>query len=148
MRIGEAMTLTLDKLHLDERHIVVGLEGKGRAERLVPIGDPTKRDGGHLLHALRAWLRARPASPTTRLFVDRRGFAISAKGATREEALTKLRAKIQTRLKNGTEVVGLEVGSSHPWMEFAGMFKDDPHVEDWIESMAEYRRQVEDDPKR
>jgi site-specific recombinase XerD len=82
MRIGEAMTLTLDKLHLDERHIVVGLEGKGRAERLVPIGDPTKRDGGHLLHALRAWLRARPASPTPRLFVDRRGFAISSEGGS------------------------------------------------------------------
>src|SRR5205823_11386260 len=33
-------------------------------------------------------------------------FAVSAKGSTREEALEKLRAKIQTRLKNGTEVVG------------------------------------------
>jgi len=54
-------------------------------------------------------------------------FTVSAKGATREEALAKLRAKIQSRLKHGTEVVGLEIGpESDPWMEFAGMLKGDP----------------------
>jgi predicted RNase H-like HicB family nuclease len=76
-------------------------------------------------------------------------FAVSAKGSTREEALTKLRTKIEARLKKGTELVGLEVGSRpHPWMQFAGMFKDDPQIEDWVKSMAEYRQQVEDDPDR
>ena len=74
-------------------------------------------------------------------------FAISAKGATREEALAKLRAKIQTRLKNGTEIVGLEIGAQpHPWMEFAGMFKDDPWIDDWKKSIEEYRQRIEDDP--
>jgi predicted RNase H-like HicB family nuclease len=74
-------------------------------------------------------------------------FVVSAKGATREEALAKLRAKIQARLKNGTEIVGLEVGPEpHPWMEFAGIFKDDPWIEDWKRSIEEYRQQVEDDP--
>ena len=75
-------------------------------------------------------------------------FAVRAKGATREEALAKLRAKIEKRLKNGAEIVGLEVGgaSSHPWMEFAGMFKDDPWIEDWKRSIEEYRRQVDEDP--
>jgi predicted RNase H-like HicB family nuclease len=74
-------------------------------------------------------------------------FAVSAKGATREEALAKLRAKIQTRLKNGTEIVGLEVGPQpHPWMEFAGMFKDDPMFDEWQKAIAEYRRQVDNDP--
>jgi hypothetical protein len=34
-------------------------------------------------------------------------FAVSARGATREEALAKLRAKIQARLKKGSEIVGL-----------------------------------------
>jgi predicted RNase H-like HicB family nuclease len=76
-------------------------------------------------------------------------FAVSARGATREEALAKLHAKIQTRLKNGTEIVGLEVGTAqHSWMPFAGMFKDDPWIDDWVKSMAEYRQQVEDDPNR
>lgn len=74
-------------------------------------------------------------------------FAISAKGATREEALAKLRAKIQSRLKDGTELVALEVGPQpHPWMEFAGMFKDDPWIDDWKKSIEEYRQKVEDDP--
>jgi predicted RNase H-like HicB family nuclease len=74
-------------------------------------------------------------------------FAVSAKGATREEALAKLRAKIRARLKSGTEVVGLEIGPEpHPWMEFAGMFKDDPWIEDWKQSIEEYRQKVEDDP--
>ena len=74
-------------------------------------------------------------------------FAVSAKGATREEALARLRAKIQTRLKNGTEIVGLEVGPQpHPLAEFAGMFKDDPLFDDWQKAIAEYRRQVDDDP--
>ena len=76
-------------------------------------------------------------------------FALSARGVTREEALARLQAKIQNRLKNGTEIVGLDVGPQpHPWMEFAGMFRDDPWMDDWVQSMAEYRQQVEDDPNR
>jgi predicted RNase H-like HicB family nuclease len=74
-------------------------------------------------------------------------FALSAKGATREEALAKLRAKIEGRLKKGTEIVGLEIGQPpHPWMPFAGMFKDDPWIEDWKQSVEDYRRQVDEDP--
>ena len=76
-------------------------------------------------------------------------FAVSAKGSTREEALAKLCAKIQTRLKKGMELVGLEIGpQTDPWMEFAGMFKDDPWIDEWVQSMAEYRQQVEEDPDR
>lgn len=74
-------------------------------------------------------------------------FAVSARGATREEALAKLLAKIQTRLKNGSELVGLEVGPQpHPLAQFAGMFKDDPYFDDWQKAIAEYRRQVDNDP--
>jgi len=74
-------------------------------------------------------------------------FAISAKGATREEALAKLRAKIESRLKKGAEIVGLEVSAPpDPWMEFAGMFKGDPWIKDWKRSIEEYRKQVDEDP--
>jgi hypothetical protein len=74
-------------------------------------------------------------------------FAVSAKGATREEALAKLRAKIEDRLKKGAEIVGLEIGACHdPWMEFAGMFKGDPWIEDWKRSVEEYRKKVDEDP--
>ena|SRR5579859_4612234 len=75
-------------------------------------------------------------------------FAVSVRGATREEALNKLRGKIQARLKKGTELVGIEVGeSSNPWVEFAGMFKDDPMIEEWKKAMAEYRKKVDEDPE-
>ena len=74
-------------------------------------------------------------------------FAVSARGATREEALAKLRAKIQARLKNGIEIVGLEIGPlPHPLAEFAGMFKDDPDFEDVLKIMAENRRRMDEDP--
>jgi hypothetical protein len=74
-------------------------------------------------------------------------FALSAKGGTRAEALANLREKIQRRMKKGTEMVQLEIGPQpHPWMEFAGMFKDDPWIEDWKKSIEEYRQKVDDDP--
>jgi hypothetical protein len=74
-------------------------------------------------------------------------FALSARGSTPEEALAKLRTKLQARLKNGAAIVGLEVGAaSDPWLAFAGMFKDDPLIEDWKKSVAEYRRKVDEDP--
>jgi hypothetical protein len=76
-------------------------------------------------------------------------FALSAKGATREEAPAKLRAKIEKRLPKGAEIVGLEVSPPpDPWREFAGMFKDDPWIDDWKKSVEEYRRQVDEDPDR
>lgn len=79
---------------------------------------------------------------------SREPFAVSAKGATREEALAKLRAKIESRLKKGAELVGLEVGVSvDPWRAFAGMFKDDPWIADWKQSVEEYRQKIDDDPE-
>ncbi len=80
--------------------------------------------------------RARSAEP----------FAVTGKGATREEALRKLRGKIQARLKGDVELVGLEVGSEpNPWVEFAGMFKNDPMIGTWKKAMADYRAEVEKD---
>ncbi len=50
---------------------------------------------------------------------------------TREEALAKLKEQLEARLRNGAEIVQLEIGPRpHPWMEFAGMFKDDPYFEE------------------
>ena len=75
-------------------------------------------------------------------------FAVSANGSTREEALAKLRTKIEARLKNGAELVGLEVAPQpHPLAEFAGMFSPkDPLVQEWIKIMAENRRKMDEDP--
>jgi hypothetical protein len=73
---------------------------------------------------------------------------VSARGSTPEEALAKLRVKIQARLKNGTEIVGLE-GSpqAHPLAPFAGMFKDDPDFEEVLKIMADNRKKMNEDPE-
>jgi len=74
-------------------------------------------------------------------------FGFSAEGATREEAIAKVRQLYQARLSGGAEMVTVEVGTpAHPWLPFAGMFKDDPDFQDVIEIMAENRRKMDDDP--
>ncbi len=72
-------------------------------------------------------------------------FAVSVRGATREEALAKLRDKILGRLGGDAEVVGLEFPEPHPWKKYAGMFRDDPLFDDWQKAIAEYRRKVNED---
>jgi len=65
-----------------------------------------------------------------------------AEGATRDEALHQLRKLIEGKVSAGAEIVTLDVPvAEHPWLPFAGMFRDDPLVEEWKETMAELRRQ-------
>ena len=75
--------------------------------------------------------------------------ALSVEAPTREAALAKLKKKLDKRLEKGAELVSVEVGASpkeNPWVKYAGMFKDDPLFEDWQRSIAEYRREVDEDP--
>jgi predicted RNase H-like HicB family nuclease len=73
-------------------------------------------------------------------------FAISAEGGTREEALARLKESVQARLKAGAEIVPLEIeAADHPLLKYAGIFKDDPHIEEWKKAMAQYRDEVEKD---
>ena len=76
-------------------------------------------------------------------------FAVSAEGITRAEALTNLSDQIQARLRNGGEVVTLEISSSaHPLAKYSGMFKDDDAlIGDWEKSMADYRRKIDEGPE-
>jgi hypothetical protein len=75
--------------------------------------------------------------------------AIVVEAPTREEALAKLKEQLEARVRDGAEIVSLslDVGpAEHPWMKFAGMFKDDPLLEEWKQSMAEYRRMIDEEP--
>lgn len=68
---------------------------------------------------------------------------------TRAEALTKLREALQQRLRGGAEIVPLETGpQGHPLAKYVGMFKDDPWIEDWKKSVADYRRKIDRHPER
>jgi predicted RNase H-like HicB family nuclease len=74
-------------------------------------------------------------------------FAISVQGASREEALDRLQVEIEGKLNGGAVLVPLEVGPKlvNPWLQRVGMFRDNPLFDAWRESIAEYRRCVDQD---
>ncbi|MFI5454390.1 MAG: hypothetical protein ACHRXM_02975 [Isosphaerales bacterium] len=74
-------------------------------------------------------------------------FAISVQGASREKALGRLQVEIQGKIDGGAVFVPLEVGPNlvNPWLQGAGMFRDNPLFNAWRESIAEYRRSVDQD---
>ncbi|MEA5619423.1 hypothetical protein VB711_16460 [Cronbergia sp. UHCC 0137] len=64
-------------------------------------------------------------------------------GATKEEALNNLIQLFQARKP---EIVTLEIEpakTEHPWMKFAGMYKDDPQFDQVLEYIEEYRRELD-----
>ncbi|BCL37393.1 type II toxin-antitoxin system HicB family antitoxin [Nostoc sp. MS1] len=65
-------------------------------------------------------------------------------GATEEEALNNLIQIVQQRKP---EIVTLEIEhaeeAEHPWMKFAGMFKDDPQLDEVMKHIEEYRRELD-----
>ncbi len=75
--------------------------------------------------------------------------AVSAEGATRDEAVEKLERLLRDRLSNGVEIVATEVPArvvENPWVKYAGMFKDDPMFAEVLEIMKENRRKDDEDP--
>ncbi|MBY0525080.1 MAG: hypothetical protein K2R98_16870 [Gemmataceae bacterium] len=74
-------------------------------------------------------------------------FAVTVEGATHAEALEKLRESIEGRIAAGIQVVSLEIPTTDdPWLAMRGIFKDDPLFDEWQRAIAEYRRQVDQDP--
>jgi hypothetical protein len=53
-------------------------------------------------------------------------------------------------MKGGAVLVPLEVAAveetPNPWVQGAGMFRDDPLFDQWQAAIAEYRREVDEDP--
>jgi predicted RNase H-like HicB family nuclease len=73
-------------------------------------------------------------------------FAVTAEGATRDEALQRLLEVIKTRLADA-ECVLVEVPTTeNPLVQLEGVYKDDPLFDEWQTAIAEYRRQVDLDP--
>jgi predicted RNase H-like HicB family nuclease len=83
-----------------------------------------------------------------------------ATGATKEEALTSLYQRLTERLAKA-EIVSIKIEppkAEHPWMKFAGMYKDNPlfdEVQAYIEAdrrkldaeMEEYYQQLDAEDK-
>jgi hypothetical protein len=76
------------------------------------------------------------------------GFQITAEGATREEALKRLRDELDARIKAGAEIVYVDMPAENPWMKMAGMYKDNPMFDEWKQAMADYRDAVDNDEDR
>jgi hypothetical protein len=72
--------------------------------------------------------------------------ALTAEGATAEEALQKLRDLVNSRLAAGARLVTLQVPEEdNPWLKMAGMYKDDPLFDEWQQAIAENRRKADQD---
>jgi hypothetical protein len=79
------------------------------------------------------WFRASTAQPVP----------LESRAPTRDEALAKLRELAEDRLNQG-EVVQVELGAAHPLMKFAGLWKDHPDFDEYLENIAEYKRQQDE----
>lgn len=74
LRIGEATSLTLDNLRLDQQRLIVGAKGKGRRDRIVPLGDRATT-------ALRRYLASDEHPPdAVHVFVNRWGTPLTGSG--------------------------------------------------------------------
>lgn len=70
----------------------------------------------------------------------------SAEGATRDEALSRLREEIGRRLATGAALMPLEieVPAENPWTRGAGMFRDNPLFPRWREAIDAHRREADE----
>ena len=77
-------------------------------------------------------------------------FAVSAEGATPDEAVAQLRAEIDRRVAEGAVIRSLDITTTEekPSIWGIGMFRDDPLFDEWQAAIEEYRRKVdeEEDP--
>ncbi len=69
----------------------------------------------------------------------------TASAASREQTLKMLRENLRERLSD-TEIVDLELDEprpDRPWRKFAGMFKDNPLLDEVVEEIEAYRRELD-----
>lgn len=74
-------------------------------------------------------------------------FDVSAEGATADEAVEALRARLQALLDSGTRFVPVRVSEpgENPWSRYAGIFAGDPWFDRWQAAIAENRRREDAD---
>ncbi len=70
------------------------------------------------------------------------GISFSAEGTTSEEAVKKVREKIDQQLACGGEIAILypPEKTENPWLQIAGIYKDDPQFYEWQAEIQEHRR--------
>jgi predicted RNase H-like HicB family nuclease len=77
------------------------------------------------------------------------GQALVAQAATPEDAIEKLRKAIQARIDQGAWIAYLEFAEPpNPWLRLIGAYKGDPYLDEYKKAVADYRKQVDEDPDR
>jgi hypothetical protein len=69
---------------------------------------------------------------------------MTAQGSTEAEAVGSLRRSFTAHLREA-KVIPLELDVDRPWLQTAGMFKDDPFGDELDAAIAEYRRERDAD---
>jgi hypothetical protein len=67
---------------------------------------------------------------------------LQATGATREEAVERLRAQLQEPV-NMDELLAIELPRQDPVMRWAGHLKDDPYFEEYREEIRKFREEMD-----
>ena len=66
---------------------------------------------------------------------------------TREAAIAQIKHQLTAYLSQPPEVIHIElepvITGEHPWLQFAGMWADDPTWEDFIAEVAAYRQEMD-----
>lgn len=67
---------------------------------------------------------------------------------TREAALTRIKQHLIAYLSQAPEVISIELEpvevAEHPWLQFAGMWADDPTWDDFITEVAAHRQEMDE----
>ena len=73
-----------------------------------------------------------------------RPFELSVERSTKDESIAALRTLLDEQLTK-MQVIELDVGSPevHPLASIVGSWKDDPGIEEVVQHMRDYRRQVD-----
>ena len=72
--------------------------------------------------------------------------AMESEGRSANEAIERLREQAVQRLK-GTELVQVSipgVRDTNPWLKYAGIWKDHPDFDGFLDNVAEYRTTVDE----
>jgi len=81
--------------------------------------------------------------PDEHRFAARRCRHLAAVEATAYDAHCQLEHLLVERLGQSVEVLSLQADIHTPWIATAGSVPDDALTDDWLESIAEYRRQYD-----
>jgi len=70
--------------------------------------------------------------------------AAAAEGTTTEEAVRNLQTLLEQRLAQGTRLIELNIPTTeNPWVQYAGMFKDNTLFDEVVDIMAQQRQLTE-----